>query len=66
MPAFTCRAVIQALLHPALLKENPMTFVTTQPDMVAAAAMHDLFVSALGGSADSYGATEAANATSSI
>ncbi len=36
-----------------------MTFVTTQPDMVAAAAMHDLFVSALG-------ATEAANATSSI
>jgi PE family len=29
-----------------------------------AAAMHDLFVSALGASADSYGATEAANATS--
>ena len=31
-----------------------------------AAAVHDLFVSVLGASADSYGATEAANATSAI
>ncbi len=31
-----------------------------------AAAVHDLFVSALGASADSYGATEAANTTSAI
>src|ERR1700735_777148 len=27
-----------ARFQPALVKENPMTFVTTQPDMVAAAA----------------------------
>jgi PE family len=31
-----------------------------------AAAVHDLFVSALGAGAESYGATEAANATSAI
>jgi PE family len=31
-----------------------------------AAAVHDLFVSALGAAAESYGATEAANATSAI
>jgi hypothetical protein len=31
-----------------------------------AAAVHDLLVSALGACADSYGATEAANATSAI
>jgi PE family len=31
-----------------------------------AAAVHDLFVSTLGAGADSYGATEAANATSAI
>ncbi len=37
MPALTCRAMTQARLQPALLKENLMTFVTTQPDMVAAA-----------------------------
>jgi hypothetical protein len=71
-----------------------MPFVTTQPDMLAAAAgqlagvgseltaqnaaamyravsahasaVHDLFVSALGASADSYRGTEAANAASAI
>jgi uncharacterized protein YfaQ (DUF2300 family) len=31
-----------------------------------AAAVHDLFVSALGAGAESYGATEAANATAAI
>jgi uncharacterized protein YfaQ (DUF2300 family) len=120
--AAICRAIAQARLQPALIKENAMTFVTTQPDMLTAAAgqlaavgsdlaaqnaaamtpttavvaaagdevsaltaaqfvshaaiyqavsthaaaVHELFVSALGASADSYRATEAANASSAI
>jgi hypothetical protein len=122
MHAATCRAVVQARLQRAFAKENPMTFVTTQPDMLAAAAgqlagvgsaltahnavampsttavlpaaadevsaltaaqfashaamyqavsahaaaVHELFVTVLGASADSYGATEAANASAAI
>jgi hypothetical protein len=122
MRAATCRALAQARLQLAFAKENPMTFVTTQPDMIAAAAgqlagvgsdltahnaaavasttavvpaaadevsaltaaqfashaamyqavsthaaaVHELFVSVLSASADSYGTTEATNAGSTI
>jgi hypothetical protein len=38
-----------------------MSFVTTQPEALAA-AIHDLFVNTLGVSSGSYAATEAANA----
>jgi hypothetical protein len=122
MHAPTFRALAHARHNAASLKEIPMTFVTTQPDLLAAAAgqlagvgseltaqnaaeslpttavapaaadevsaltaaqfashaamyqavsahaaaVHDLFVTALGAAAGSYAATEAANANSAI
>jgi hypothetical protein len=122
MHALTCHALAHARRKPASHKEILMTFVTTQPDLLAAAAgqlagvgsdltaqnaavlppttavvpaaadevsaltaaqfashavmyqavsahaaaVHDLFVTALGAAAGSYAATEAANASSAI
>jgi hypothetical protein len=40
---------------------NHMSFVTTQPEALAA-AIHEMFVNTLGISSGSYAATEAANA----
>jgi PE family len=63
MHAASCRAVVQARLQLAFAKENPMTFVMTQPDMIAAAAGQ---LAAVGSDLTAHNAAAVASATAVV